>query len=155
MVDQLVGDLRGVEIPMAGRHSDFGPWNMLVSANKLTVLDFHDYDIGPAPEDVMKIIVHLDRSSRYLTSSGARYSLLLQSFLAGYGRPPNSPQPLITLLEIMERVQFIAARVKKTMPKNPYRRFEWLRDLRYHVTRLQKMPKAALSWEHLQGKADH
>lgn len=91
-------------IGVSGRHGDFGPWNILAGPRGITVIDFLGYKVDPLPVDLLKVLVYLDNERRSLTSSGRRVDALKESFLAGYGKLPETPYSVVVICEAMQRI---------------------------------------------------
>ena len=103
-LDRQLSKLNNVEILLSGCHGDFGPWNILATADGITVFDFFGFAQRPIPSDLLRVLVHLEDERQCLTSSSSRIDALRSSFLAGYGGLPKSPEPLLLVCETLPRL---------------------------------------------------
>ena len=119
-METLVQQAAGEEIPIAGRHGDFGPWNVMVShteisdqnhiagshrvANELVVLDFMGYAREPRPLDAINLLLFLKHESHSIVASGRRARALQHSFLKGLNWQLPCSVPLLQLCELHARV---------------------------------------------------
>ncbi len=107
---QQLGELiTSDEVPCCGWHHDFGPWNMIVDKERLTVIDFLGYSIGPAAMDPIKVLISLHDESVYLTNSKNRILKLRENFLAGYAPVPDVPSEVALLCEALCRLSSVMA----------------------------------------------
>jgi hypothetical protein len=103
----LSRELAGVKIPVAGRHGDFGPWNVLAAPDRVVVLDFLGYAIEPVPIDPLRMLLVLEDERKCLTASPRRIDALRESFLAGYAPWPEVPAPALVLCEAFQRIRTV------------------------------------------------
>ena len=103
-MNEQVTKLSDEMITACGRHGDFGPWNMLVGPNGITVIDFLGFRDEPLPVDLLQVLVFLEDEKYSLTCSGRRVKTLERSFLEGYGGLPDIPFPVLVACETMQRV---------------------------------------------------
>lgn len=103
-LEDLASSSKGVDIPMTGRHSDFGPWNILCHDGQITVLDFVGYRTDPLPMNILSVLVYMDSQKRGLANSRRRIDKLTRSFLDGFGPLPSMPQPVILICEAFHRI---------------------------------------------------
>ena len=96
--------LSGEDIPVAGRHGDFGPWNVLVGSNGVTVLDFLGYQEDPVALDLIGMLVLLENERRCLAASRARLEAVRDRFLDGFGPVPAVPRPVLLICESLHRI---------------------------------------------------
>ena len=96
--------LRGEEVVVAGRHGDFGPWNVLIDRQGVTVIDFFGFREDPLPVDVLKMLLHFEVSRMHPANSPRRVAALREGFLAGFGRLPRVPTALAAICEAMHRI---------------------------------------------------
>lgn len=96
----LVGD----NLLVAGRHGDFGNWNVITGNNMTTVFDFLGYKLDLLPIDLIKMIINLEGEKSFLFYSSKRIDELKVSFLEGYGQMPNVPKPIFIICELLHRV---------------------------------------------------
>jgi hypothetical protein len=107
-LQEQVGQLEGAQIPVTGRHGDFGPWNILVDPNGITVLDFFGFQDDIIAVDILKMLWHFEASSLRPLGSPGRLRAFRASFLAGLGPLPQVPAPALLLCEAMHRICSIA-----------------------------------------------
>jgi hypothetical protein len=107
LLERHYARLANDRIPVAGRHGDFGPWNILTGSRGVTVLDFFGFQDDPVPIDLFSMFMALENEARCWTSSRKRLARLRQRFLDGYGPLPGVPPPLLTICETLRRVSNI------------------------------------------------
>ncbi|MDH4099349.1 MAG: aminoglycoside phosphotransferase family protein [Nitrospirota bacterium] len=129
--------LSGSDILVAGRHGDFGPWNILYNAQGITVLDFLGFQKDPLPVDIMKFLVFLDNERMSVTCSKKRVNNLKDRFIEGYGPVPSIQEAVFLVCEILHRVVSIWGDVsapgkhlhhKMESAKRIERSIQWLRS---------------------------
>ncbi len=91
-------------VTVTGRHGDFGPWNMIVGRQGVTVIDFLGYKLDLIPTDYLKMQMFLENSSREFACANRRIEDLKECFKAGYGKTPLVPKPIVASCEILHRV---------------------------------------------------
>jgi hypothetical protein len=96
--------LQGERIPIAGRHGDFGPWNILSAPDCITVLDFFGYAQEPAAFDPLNMVMALDRERQCVTANARRIDALKKSFIEGYGSLTNTPAGVLRICETFHRI---------------------------------------------------
>lgn len=76
-----------------GRHNDFGPYNMILTGQKLVLLDFAGFGFGPSCWDYVKFWCGLDQIRGSLLVSDKTVDQLQEAFISGYGKmlDPNTP----------------------------------------------------------------
>jgi tRNA A-37 threonylcarbamoyl transferase component Bud32 len=74
-------------------HGDFGPWNVLVTPDRLTLLDFFCQRVDSIWIDPLNVVTYLRSQHASLSFSRHRLRRLLQAFLSGYGRDCDLKQP--------------------------------------------------------------
>lgn len=84
-LDEMLSRIEDNSVPVCGRHSDFGPWNMIAGSKGLTVIDFVGYAEDPLAVDPLQILIHLEDEEAGLTISRRRVQVLRENFLSGYG----------------------------------------------------------------------
>lgn len=115
----LLQEAAAEPLPIAGRHGDFGPWNVLVSegvfapgqpianpraARELVVIDFMGYSREPRPLDAINVLHFLETESGNITTSPRRVRELQKRFLYGYASQEVYSRPLLVLCEFHARV---------------------------------------------------
>jgi hypothetical protein len=135
--------LTGMQIPVAGRHGDFGPWNVLVGSNGVTGLDFLGYQEDVTAVDPLHMLVALEREKACLGASARRVTALQKRFCEGFGLLRGAPEPLLVLCETAERLRTVhecLAKHEGTLQDRLARRFR----LRTYVRWLEN-PVAEIS----------
>lgn len=140
----LQGTLRG-PMPLAARHGDFGPWNVIVERDRLTVLDLFGCDIDPVPVDVLKILVDLEVERTSLTVDPRRIQRLRRAFLEGYGPPPEAGRYLVVLIEAMQRIVSAATLLCRPLAL-PHHRIDRRRALARHLAWFDRLPDPPTLW---------
>ena len=99
-----LSELATGEVLVSGRHGDFGPWNILVGPQGVTVLDFLGYDEEPLAVDPLKMLMTFEDEKRSPGCSPPRISALRKMFLEGYGHLPPATRPVLVICETLHRV---------------------------------------------------
>jgi hypothetical protein len=76
---------QGESLIVTGQHSDFVPWNVLISPGKINVLDFAGLKSGPIYEDLSLFLGTIESLPRYWRYSHTVAEKLQKSFVNGYG----------------------------------------------------------------------
>jgi tRNA A-37 threonylcarbamoyl transferase component Bud32 len=99
--------LAGEEILVAGRHGDFGPWNVLAGSSGITVIDFLGYEEEPVALDILSMLIVLENERRCLSASPRRVDTLEHRFLEGFGTLPQVQRPVYLICETLLRISNI------------------------------------------------
>jgi len=118
---------------VAGRHGDFGPWNVLADDNGVTVIDFLGYKLDPPAVDLLKMDIAIENEGVGLTSSQKRNRLLRADFLRGYGAPPWMEPESLKICEILQRVVSLWGSISMPAERLHYR-IERNLTIRRHVS---------------------
>jgi hypothetical protein len=118
---EQAGRLSGVKVPAAGRHGDFGPWNVLAGRGGVAVLDFLGYAEEPVSIDPLRMLLVLEDERNCVTANPRRIDALRESFLAGYAPPPEVPEPALILSEAFQRLRTVWENLAKR-PRWPHQR---------------------------------
>jgi len=97
-------NLDGEQILVAGRHGDFGPWNVLCGPAGITVLDFFGYQEEPIAVDPLQMLMALERERQCLAASPKRIEGLKHSFSEWYGHLADKHPPLLYIFETLHRI---------------------------------------------------
>lgn len=89
--DARLAELASVALPVVGVHPDFQPDNILVSGQRVAVLDFTSFQYGPSHSDVARFLVALEFMTKHPFYPEIRARMLMAAFLAGYGRETREP----------------------------------------------------------------
>ena len=108
-LDELRLQIKPGSIPCCGWHHDFGPWNMIVDKDRLTVIDFLGYSIGPVVLDPLKVLISLHDEAVYVTNSTGRIRTLRERFLAGYAPLPRASAEAVLMCEALYRLSSVVA----------------------------------------------
>ncbi len=132
-------------ILIAGRHGDFGHWNIITNSESLTVIDFMGYTKEPIPYDIIKMLLSLEYWGYHVAYSKPRLNTLKMNFLNGYGSTPKVQQSVLVLCETYHRVASLYA-----ILTNVIRRID-LRVQRYfaykqNISSLNKMMGGHIVW---------
>lgn len=90
-------------ILIAGRHGDFGAWNIISDLKGITVIDYLGYTEEPVLVDLLKMLINFDNEEKALRSSKARIRVLRDSFLEGYGDIYQISVPVMKICETLHR----------------------------------------------------
>jgi len=145
LLDKQLSQLSGKAVLISGRHSDFGPWNILVGPRGITVLDFLGYQDDPIAVDLLKMLMNFENQKRYLANSVRRITLLQKSFLEGFGLLPSVPEPVLVICETLHRVCSVWACVS-TKGEPLRRRIEWHLCLKSNLEWLTNGGTRKLLW---------
>ena len=85
-------------------HGDFGPWNVLVTEGRLTVLDFSVSRQDCLLVDPLGVLVYLESLRHAPSFSSRRVRRLQHLFLRGYACSADPPLPLVALCESLHRI---------------------------------------------------
>jgi hypothetical protein len=96
--------LAGEKILVAGRHGDFGPWNVLAGPDGITVIDFLGYEEEPVALDILSMLMVLENERRCLSASPRRVNILGYRFLEGFGTLPQVQRPVHLICETLLRI---------------------------------------------------
>ncbi|MBW1939152.1 MAG: phosphotransferase [Deltaproteobacteria bacterium] len=128
------------KILLTGRHGDFNPWNIIVRAEGITVIDFLGYQEDCVPVDVLKMLVYLEDEMKAVTSSVTRVRGLKKSFLDSYGDLPRTPLPALLICEAMQRVVSLWGSISRPN-RRLHHRIEDNRCIKTHVSWLMNAEK--------------
>ena len=137
--------LSGEEVLVAGRHGDFGPWNVLVGPNGVTVLDFLGYQEDVVAIDLLSMLVLLENERRCLTASGARLAAVRDRFLEGFGPLPAVQRPVLFICESFHRISTVWGCISQP-GDDMHRRIERGRSLKDNRDWLIQLGKRKLLW---------
>ncbi len=111
------------EVLIAGRHGDFGMWNILVGEEGIVVHDFMGYCKEPLAVDIFKMLAALEEDSLSLSFSKRRLGVLKGNFLEGLGDMPFIPKAILDICEIHQRVCNLCGRILSS-PKGYHHQIE-------------------------------
>ena len=119
------------------RHNDFGPNNILVSEEKLIVLDFGGFNYGPSCCDFIKFWSELEilRTSPFI--SHENIDSLQAAFLAGFGREFDIEDPTFAFFEAVYLIDKIDEIITAWQSLSWIQRFAYLRLYRKLVHHLE------------------
>jgi len=135
IMDWLTEKIRGLEgypVEVAGRHGDFGPWNVIAGTNGITVIDFLGYKEEPVFVDVAHWLMTISDENVGLLNSKGRLSELRRQFLLGYAREIDFGSLAFVICEAVQRViSMLGCVVHPT--KQYHHRIEAQRRFKRHV----------------------
>jgi hypothetical protein len=99
--------LVGETILVAGRHGDFGPWNVLAHPEGITVIDFLGYEEEPVALDILSMLMVLENERHCLSASPTRIDILERQFLEGFGILPQLQRPVRLICETLLRISSV------------------------------------------------
>ena len=102
-VDELLQSVTE-SIPVAGCHGDFGPWNMIMRGDELTVIDFYSFRREFIAIDPTNVLVNLENQRAAPSFSRRRIDMLAAEFLMGYGLEYELDLAALEIAEIFYRV---------------------------------------------------
>ncbi len=147
---EQVSRLSGEELLVSGRHSDFGPWNMMVGPRGITVFDFLGYREDLFPVDIIKMLMNFEDERMYLAYSRNRIEDLRSSFLEGLGTLPDIQKPVLIICETLYRVASVFACLASKGERIHRRIEKWL-CLKNNLQWLRNQPQEKLLWPFVNG----
>lgn len=144
-----LGKLGDDQVLVAGRHGDFGGWNILANDKGITVIDFLGSQEDSVAVDVLKMLVNLEDEKLYLFYSRDKVEELKRHFVAGYGDFPKIQRPVAVICETLHRVCSLCASVIHTEGLGLRRRFEKNCSFKKHLAWLYAKRKQLL-WPNVQ-----
>lgn len=122
------------EVLVCGRHGDFGSWNIIAGAGKITVIDYLGYKEAPLAVDLLKMLSNFNNDKKSLLASPFRMEKLKDAFLNGYGQLPELTRPQMIICEALHRTMALEVVLNSTML-----RF-------YHAIEKRRQLKDNLNW---------
>lgn len=169
-LESLLAEAACHAIPIAGRHGDFGPWNVFVNdrqnaqhttsrptspqrspERELIVMDFMGYAREPRPLDAINVLHFLDKEGAGLVSSRALSRVVQRQFLRGLNWQLVCSQPLLELCELHARVYSVWGALSAT-PDRWHHKLQENKFLRRCIAWLQQ-PSMPGVWQLLQRAA--
>lgn len=145
LLEDQASRLSGEELLVSGRHSDFGPWNIMVGPHGVTVFDFLGYQEDLFPVDIIKMLMNFEDEGIYLAFSRNRIESLRHSFLEGLGALPYIQKPVLIICETLYRVSSIFACLT-SKGERFHRRIERNLCLKNNLRWLMNHPQKELLW---------
>jgi hypothetical protein len=133
-------EIKGKQIIVSERHSDFLPWNIIVGNNGICVIDFLGCEVDCAVVDIFKIFISLEDEKRCLTSYSKKIDLLKQKFLLGYGDLPKLPIQALIICEAMQRIVSIWGNLNNK-DKRLHHRIESFSRIKGHLNWFEQLKK--------------
>lgn len=104
ILNSKIDSLGEQDIQVAGRHGDFGHWNIMVHERDIVVFDLMGYEKEPIAYDLAKIALSLEYWKFHFAYSSARLNLLKKEFIDGYGGILGICPEVLQICEIYHRV---------------------------------------------------
>lgn len=101
--------LDGTPVLIAGRHGDFGHWNVIVGQEGVTVIDFLGYRKEPVVYDPLKILLSFETWKKNPLFNKQRLHHVELAFIEGFGHHIDAPFPVKLICTIYHRVCDILA----------------------------------------------
>jgi tRNA A-37 threonylcarbamoyl transferase component Bud32 len=103
---RLQGHLGRINGPLEGCscHGDFGPWNVLVTDERLTVIDFFCRRDDSVWIDPLNVVTYLQTQQPSVSLSRRRIERLKDAFLDAYGRPLDTKSPDFQMALVFQRI---------------------------------------------------
>lgn len=140
---EKVRALKGHSVEVAGRHGDFGPWNVIAGRNGITVIDFLGYKEEPLFIDVAHWLMTISDEEVGLFTSTSKLSALRRQFLIGYAHEIDFGSPAFMICEAVQRIISMIGCVVHPA-KRLHHRIEAQRRLKRHIRwfklRMEGMP---------------
>jgi hypothetical protein len=133
------------KVLVAGRHGDFGPWNVLACANGITVIDFLGYEEEPVALDILSMLLVLENERRCLSASPRRVRILERRFLEGFGTLPQVQRPVYLICETLLRISNVWGCLSRPVA-GIRRRIENYARLKANRQWLQKLGRSGALW---------
>lgn len=131
LTDRVRG-LEGHHVEVAGRHGDFGPWNIIAAINGITVIDFLGYKEEPLFVDVAHWLMTISDEEIGILNATSRLSALRRQFLLGYAREIDFTSPAFVICEAVQRIISMIGCIEHPA-KRLHHRIEAQRRLKRHV----------------------
>lgn len=128
----------------AGRHGDYGGWNIIVNDNGITVFDFLGSQVDSVAIDLLKMLVNFEDEKRFWLYSKYKIKKLRQNFLFGYGPLPKIQRPVAVICETLHRVCSLCASVVHVNGIGLRRRYEKNLSFKDHLAWLYSKSKHLL-----------
>lgn len=119
--------LKTKKIKIAGKHADFGHWNIMVTPKGIFVFDFMGYSKETILYDLMKMIFSLNYWKNHFAYNNKKLIILENCLLDGYGGFPSVSESEKTICELYFRIETIYACLS-----NPGRRID-MKLMKYFV----------------------
>jgi hypothetical protein len=103
-LDREVRELEGQTVEVAGRHGDFGPWNVIAGTDGITVIDFLGYTEEPLLIDVAQWLGAIADEEACFLNSSKRIARLRDQFLRGYAREVDFGARAFVICEAVQRI---------------------------------------------------
>lgn len=129
---EKVRGLNANPVEVAGRHGDFGPWNVIAGAGGITVIDFLGYREEPVYVDVAHWLMTISDEKLGFLSSARKVCALRRQFLLGYARDIDFSSPAFMICEAVQRIISMLGCVEHPT-KRLHHRIEAQRRFKRHV----------------------
>jgi len=102
--DRLAGGVADEERRVAGVHADYSPGNLLVSENRIVVIDFSMFQKGSTYHDVSHLYHHLRSLATHPRYHSRTATALCRGLLQGFAVADLSNRPLFRMFEVQHAI---------------------------------------------------
>jgi hypothetical protein len=146
--------LKDGEIMIAGRHGDFGHWNILVNNGEIVVIDFLGYAKAPIAYDIIKMLLSFEAWMSDPTARTSRVEAIQREFIDGLGAIIKIPFSVGIICEVYHRIAATYACLSNP-GNNWFERYKKEAILKKNLAILSNIIKGRLKenqhvWSHLQ-----
>jgi len=131
-------EVEGDSLPMAGRHGDYGHWNIIVGGGGITVIDFLGYRLEPPLYDPIKVLLGIKALGDNPLVSKKRVKLLGDAFLEGYGLTTDENGVKRSICEAYHRFSIVYG-IVTAVGGSRLDRFARVRTLKENAAMLRRM----------------
>ena len=107
-IDRLGGAVEAIDLAEVPIHADLAPGNVLVSPDRVTVLDFAMSSVGSRLHDVARLFLQVNLMALKPQFSRAVLGRLTVSLLGGFDPGLNARRPMFRLLLLQHRINHLA-----------------------------------------------
>lgn len=133
-------------VPVARKHDDYGPWNMIASPDKLVVIDFAAEKRGPCCSDVLKMLVFMEDLKQNPLFSSRKLRLLQKSLRSAYGSRNAFPDEALAICEAKHRISSLWHCVRSS-PRTIWHQYVRGKMLASHIFWLTRIGNVPSLWE--------
>lgn len=134
-LENVLDDAQSRGTPHAGRHNDFAGHNIIVAPERLNVLDFYLYDIGPVQYDLFNFWCNLEALKVDPRYPDRMLGSLQNTFLSAYHLDFDN-EPLIQALKLRHDILRLATIAARGHQKSWLARIAYKRQAAHHRERV-------------------